>query len=220
MSRLIRIFALTISATVGLLLCAGIAPASAHARLISSSPSNGQSLPQGPTQVVLTFDQPVTVQTLRATSDDGTEVQLGTPVVSGNSVTASWPGGQKGGLYRLGYLMNSQDGHSVEGLMLFTYATASPGTPPPPAGSDSGSTPWAMIGLGALALLAAGVGVAAWLRSRAAGSSTPTTGGGRHAAPAAPTPAAPTVSAASPPSEVPVYTPDNGPADGGPTSTL
>lgn len=221
MSRLIRIFALAIAATIGLLLFAGASPASAHARLISSSPTNGESLTQGPTQIVLTFDQPVTVQTLRATSDDGTEVQLGTPVVSGNTVTSTWPGGQKGGLYRLGYLVGSQDGDSVEGLMLFTYVTASPGTPPPPPGSDS--TPWAMIGLGALTVLAAGIGVAAWLRSRgAATTAQSTSGGGRHAAPTAASAAtaSPVVSDVPSANDVPLYTPDAGSAEGPPTSTL
>lgn len=211
MSRLIRIFALAIAASVGLLLFAGTSPASAHARLISSSPSNGESLTQGPTQIVLTFDQPVTVQTLRATSDDGTEVQLGTPVISGNTVTTPWPGGQKGGLYRVGYLMDSQDGHSVEGLMLFTYVTASPGTPPPPPGSDSGSAPWAMIGLGALALVAAGIGVAAWLRSRGTSTSAPATSGGKHAAPGAPATAV-----ATDDERTAVFTPDDAKIDGPP----
>jgi methionine-rich copper-binding protein CopC len=182
-SRLIRMFILTLVASAGLLFFAGISPASAHARLISSSPANGQSLTQGPTEIVLTFDQPVTVETLRATLDDGTEVQLGTPVISGNTVTTPWPGGQKPGLYRLGYVVNSQDGHAVEGLMLFTYATASPGTPPAPPSTDS-SSPWipAAIGIAALAVL--GGAAALWLRSR---GSTPVgdAGSGRHAAPVA-----------------------------------
>jgi methionine-rich copper-binding protein CopC len=184
-SRLIRIFTLTLITAVGLLFFAGTSPASAHARLISSNPANGQALTQGPTEIVLTFDQPVTVQTLRATSDDGTEVQLGTPVVSGNTVTTPWPGGQKGGLYRLGYVMNSQDGHAVEGLMLFTYATASPGTPPAPATADS-STPWVPIAIGVAALAVLGGGLALWTRTRkptgeaAKDAAAPT---GRHAAP-------------------------------------
>lgn len=221
MSRLIRMFALAIAATIGLLLFAGASPASAHARLISSSPTNGESLTQGPTQIVLTFDQPVTVQTLRATSDDGTEVQLGTPVVSGNTVTSTWPGGQKGGLYRLGYLVGSQDGDSVEGLMLFTYVTASPGTPPPP-GSDSDSTPWAMIGLGVVAVLAAGIGVVAWLRSRGAATNAPSTSsGGRHAAPAsAAATASPVTSDVSSANDVPPYSPEAGSAEGPHTTSL
>lgn len=200
MSRLIRVFALSIIAAMGLLFFAGTAPASAHARLISSNPANGQALAQGPTQIVLTFDQPVTVQTLRATSDDGTEVQLGTPVVSGNTVTTPWPGGQKAGLYRLGYVMNSQDGHAVEGLMLFTYATASPGQPPAPASAES-STPWVPIALGIAALAALGGGLAVWLRSRSAEASAPAATG-RHAAPAAAT-------------DIPVLTPNTAqpPAD-------
>ena len=183
MSRLIRMFTLTLIAAVGFLFFAGISPASAHARLISSSPANGQALTQGPTEIVLTFDEPVTVQTLRETSDDGTEVQLGTPVISGNTVTTPWPGGQKAGIYRLGYVMNSQDGHAVEGLMLFTYATASPGTPPAPADSSS-STPWIPIAIGIAALAALGVGIALWLRNRASVEPV-SAGGGRHAAPIA-----------------------------------
>ena len=194
MSRLIRMFTLTLIAAVGFLFFAGISPASAHARLISSSPANGQALAQGPTQIVLTFDQPVTVQTLRATSDDGTEVQLGTPVVSGNTVTTPWPGGQKPGLYRLGYVMNSQDGHAVEGLMLFTYATASPGTPPAPPSADS-TTPWVPLAVGIAALATLGGAFALWLRSR---NSAPVddapVGSGRHAAPVA----TPTVDLGSP----------------------
>lgn len=207
MSRLIRLFTLTVIAAIGLLVFAGPTPASAHARLISSSPTNGQSLDQGPTQVSLTFDEPVSVQTLRATSDDGSLVQLGAPTVSGNTVTASWPGGQKGGLYRLGYLVTSQDGHVVEGILLFTYATASPGTPPPPPGSDS-TVPWLPIAL--LGLLAAGsiAGFLFWKRNQGSAATAPVAATrGRHAAPAVDpaTPAEPahvfTPDAATPPSE-------------------
>ena len=197
MSRLIRIFALTLMGAMTLLFFTGTTPASAHARLISSTPANGQALTQGPTQIVLTFDEPVTVQTVRATSDDGTEVQLGTPVVSGNSVITPWPGGQKPGLYRLGYVMNSQDGHAVEGLMLFTYATASPGTPPAPVSADS-STPWVPIALGIAVLAVMGGAVALWLRTRSAQNSAPAATG-RHVA-----------QALDAETDVPVFTPDAG----------
>ncbi len=204
MSRLVRIFTLTVIAAVGLLIFAGPTPASAHAKLISTSPTNGQALDQGPSQIVMTFDEPVTVQTLRATSDDGTEVQLGEPTISGNNVTATWPGGQKGGLYRVGYLVTSQDGHVIDGVLIFTYTTATPGTPPAAPGSSS-SIPWLLIGV--LGLVAAGavVGFLAWKRNQGSAAARPATSGGRHAAPAAAPEAASTTS-----EDAPVYAPDAG----------
>ena len=205
MSRLARLFALTVIAAIGLLIFAGPTPASAHAKLLSTSPTNGQALDQGPTQVVLTFDEPVTVQTLRATSDDGTEVQLGEPTISGNNVTATWPGGQKGGLYRVGYLVTSTDGHVIDGVLIFTYTTASPGTPPPAPGSST-SIPWLLIGV--LGLVAAGLvaGFLTWKRNQSSETSRPAASGGRHAAPAA-APAAATTGTSE---AAPVYAPDAG----------
>jgi len=138
---------------IGLL---GSSPAQAHAKLVSSSPANGSSLTTAPAQVVLTFDEAVTVNSVRATTTLGDTVNLGSPTVSGSSVTVDWPAGQAPGLYRLGYNVTSDDGHVVEGILLFSYSQASTASPSPT--SDGGQTSSSSISplWGAL-LIAAGL---------------------------------------------------------------
>jgi len=125
-------------ALVGALGLLGSSPAQAHAKLISSSPANGSSLTTAPAQVVLTFDEAVTVNSIRATTTLGETVNLGSPTVAGGAVTVSWPAGQAPGLYRLGYNVTSDDGHVIEGILLFSYSEASTASPSPT--SDGGQT--------------------------------------------------------------------------------
>lgn len=101
------------------------APASAHTKLLTSSPANAAALPAPPTQVTLTFNEaPRSVTSVKAQNTDGPLVATGDPVLNGSTITVSWPQDQAPGLYRLVYLIVSDDGDPVEGTLLFSYSAA------------------------------------------------------------------------------------------------
>ncbi len=164
-----RVAAMLVTAlamVVGGLLVAS--PVSAHAKLVSSSPVNGSSMDVGPAQVVLTFDEPVTVTAVRAQNDVGEFVAVGEPVVAGAVVTVSWPGGQAPGLYRVGYAIASDDGHDVEGTIIFSYETVTPGE------ATSTTTPapsrWPLVAIAAVVGAVIAIG-AVYIRRRSSGAS-------------------------------------------------
>ena len=119
-----RTRALLVVLLAGFLAASGalLSPASAHAKLDSSDPKNGAALQAAPTQVSLTFDEPVTDPVLTASDDVGTVVALGAPTISGSTITASWPGGTGGGLFRVEWQVKSDDGDTVDGVILFSVA--------------------------------------------------------------------------------------------------
>ena len=150
-----------------------LSPASAHAKLDSSDPANGAALSAAPTTVSLTFDEPVTDPVLTSSDDVGNVVDLGDPSISGSTITATWPTGTGGGLFRVEWQVKSDDGDVIDGVILFSIAgpKASGNTAiPAPGGtaavsSGSGLTTW--LWLLALVLLVIVGGVTALaLRAR------------------------------------------------------
>jgi methionine-rich copper-binding protein CopC len=127
-------------------------PASAHTKLVSSNPAEGTALPTAPQQIVLTFNEvPASVTSVRAQDTNGPLVALGDPVLNGATVTVTWPQDQAPGLFRLVYVLVSDDGDPVEGTLLFSYAaagsgssagTGSTGPTATAAVVDTGSTMW------------------------------------------------------------------------------
>jgi len=148
------LFGVALMGAIGLL---GSSPAQAHAKLISSSPANGSSLTAAPVQVVLTFDEAVTVSSIRATTTLGETVNLGSPTVAGGAVTVSWPAGQAPGLYRLGYNVTSDDGHVIEGILLFSYSEASTASASPSGDNSGGQSSSSISPLWGALLIAAGL---------------------------------------------------------------
>jgi methionine-rich copper-binding protein CopC len=166
-----RTSALLVVLLAALLAASGalLSPASAHAKPVSSDPANGAALAQAPTQVSITFDESVTEPVLKASDDVGTVVALGDPSISGNTVTASWPAGTGGGLFRVEWQVKSDDGDVVDGVILFSIAgpkaSGSTAVPAPGGTADappsSGLPGWVwplvavlIVGAGVLALLA------------------------------------------------------------------
>ena len=154
-------------------------PASAHTKLVSSNPAEGAALPTAPQQIVLTFNEvPASVTSVRAQDTNGPLVALGDPVQNGATVTVSWPQDQAPGLFRLVYVLVSDDGDPVEGTLLFSYAasasgssaaTGSSGTATAPAVVDTGSTMWRawLVGVGLVVLAALAVLLVSRRRHRA-----------------------------------------------------
>jgi methionine-rich copper-binding protein CopC len=142
-----------------------LSPASAHAALESSDPANGASLAQAPTTVTLTFGEPVNSPVLTSSDDVGTPVTLGDVSVSGSTVTASWPSGTGGGLFRVEWQVTSADGDVVDGVILFSIAgpkaTGNTAVPAPGGTGGSGVPGWVwallvvvLIGVGLVLVLA------------------------------------------------------------------
>lgn len=155
----------TLAALAGIL---GAGQAAAHNSLVSADPADGASLPAGPQQVRLTFDQPVQRQfaTVTVTGPGNTRWDGGETVVSGNSVTAPVHPLGPAGEYLVGYRIVSADGHPVSGTLKFRLTAAGTGTPaePSPSSTTPGAGPangvipaWPLLAAVVLLLLGAGV---------------------------------------------------------------
>jgi methionine-rich copper-binding protein CopC len=131
----------TLAALAGLL---GAGQAAGHDSLVSADPADGATLPAGPQQVRLTFDQPVQREfaTITVTGPGNTRWDSGEAVVSGNSVTAPVRPLGPPGEYVVGYRIVSADGHPVSGTLTFRLTAAGAGTqagPPPSSTTGTGT---------------------------------------------------------------------------------
>ncbi|GAB3138669.1 hypothetical protein GCM10027290_06470 [Micromonospora sonneratiae] len=118
---------------LALLLGAGV-PASAHAVLASSSPIPDTVLASAPTEVVLTFTEPVrkVPGKIRVLGPDGNRVDRGEPTFNGAVVKIPVDPTGPRGTYLVSYRVISADSHPVAGG--YTYSVGAPSTPPTAAG--------------------------------------------------------------------------------------
>lgn len=104
-----------------LLLTAG--PATAHASLVSTDPSDGEQLDAAPTQITVTFNEPVEVPSgaVRVFDADAERVDLG-PVETGSGavVAVALPDDLPDGGYAVTYRVLSSDAHPIGGVSTFT----------------------------------------------------------------------------------------------------
>jgi methionine-rich copper-binding protein CopC len=164
-----------VTIAVALLTMLGFAPAAfAHNQLVSSGPANASAVETSPSNIELTFDQPVQggkgLNTVVVVGPNGTDQwQGGEAAVRGNVVTTPVRELGPAGDYRVGYRILSADGHPVTGEIRFTLTKAGNGTPAEikatqsatatgsTSDTDSGGVPvWVWI-VGAVVLLGAGV---------------------------------------------------------------
>jgi methionine-rich copper-binding protein CopC len=103
--------------------------ADAHAALKSISPKDGSSVATAPTQVVLTFNEPISTSfaTVTVTGADGV-VSAGKTVVDGVTVTQALIPDLANGRYTITYRVVSEDGHPVSDKTTFAVAAATPTT--------------------------------------------------------------------------------------------
>ncbi|MEJ8671816.1 copper resistance CopC family protein [Streptomyces sp. MS1.AVA.1] len=162
----------------------------AHTELDVSSPGAEATLAGLPPRVRLTFSDEMTQKYAKVaiTGPDGKSAGTGEPDVQGKTVTLPLETGSPAGRYTVGYRVVSADGHPVSGSYTFTVKAAdrpspSPRTeqpadaPPSPAaragqadaadGESAGTTTFALVGGGALALIVAAVGAYLARRRRA-----------------------------------------------------
>lgn len=105
--------------------------ASAHADLLTSSPAADSVLATSPTEIALTFTEPVdpTQDAIRVVAADGTPVELG-PITQdrgSDSVTALIPDELTDGSYVVAWSAVSADSHPISGAFVFSVGAPSAG---------------------------------------------------------------------------------------------
>ena len=126
--RRMRTLALLFLAVVGVLL-AGAGPASAHAALTGSDPTQGVVVDKAPSQVTLTFSEKVATSddSLRVLDPKGKRVDTGKPSnVSATSYAVPLHSGLSDGTYTVSWQVVSADSHPVAGA--FTFSIGAPST--------------------------------------------------------------------------------------------
>ncbi|MEU0797725.1 copper resistance CopC family protein [Amycolatopsis sp. NPDC005961] len=163
-----RAFGAVLAALTGLVVLAG--PASAHTELESSSPAEGAALAAAPTEVRLTFGEPVTLppEAVKITGRDGTAWTVGTPAVAGAVVTAPVTPAGPAQAYTLTWKVIAEDGDNLTGTVHFTLAAAASSAAAPttsvpeqaqaptaPTAVDTSGIPgWIWVVVGVVGLLA------------------------------------------------------------------
>ncbi|MCW3815458.1 copper resistance protein CopC/CopD [Micromonospora sp. DR5-3] len=127
--------------TLVALLLAPATPASAHAVLVSTSPTASAVVPNAPAEVVLTFSEGVrkVPGKIRVIAPDGSRADRGEPTFKDAVVTIPVDPSGARGTYLVSYRVISADSHPVSGA--FTYSVGAPSTPPTDTGTDSRANP-------------------------------------------------------------------------------
>ncbi|MES0064739.1 copper resistance CopC/CopD family protein [Mesorhizobium sp. M0074] len=97
----------------------------AHAALIKAEPADGAVLAQSPSQMSLTFSEPVSPLVLTLVRPDGTAVPLSSFRLSGQTVEIDNPQALTSGTHVLSWRVISADGHPVGGSVLFSVGAPS-----------------------------------------------------------------------------------------------
>lgn len=109
-------------------------PASAHTRLLSSTPSSG-AVVQAPVEVVLVFSDPVQpdLSAMSVTGADGEDHVVGPPTSGpdGSSVSQALRTPLEPGAHRVAYRVLAADGHPVTGTFAFTATAPASAAPTP-----------------------------------------------------------------------------------------
>ena len=107
--------------------CVNVAPARAHATMVSSDPPDGAVTPTPPAQIVLTFNEPVSPLVLRLVRPDSTVTVLDASAAHDRSLTIPTPAGLDQGTHVLSWRVVSLDGHPIGGTVVFSIGAPSAG---------------------------------------------------------------------------------------------
>lgn len=158
----------TLAAAIGALLAvlAAASPAQAHNQFVGSTPETGATVTEAPMAITLEFTEAIDDRftELAVTGPDGQAIEIGEPSASGDTLTAEAEF-TASGEHTIGYRVMSNDGHPVEGEIVFTVdlpaeptPSNSPSTPSEPASSQpadaTGWLPTALL-IGGIALIGA-----------------------------------------------------------------
>ncbi len=141
------LLALLASGLLALVALIAVPPASAHDRVLSTSPSDKDALTSSPTEITVVFNNDVQVRGATiAVRTISTPVELGSTVVDGPVMRASLPA-LPPGTYITTYRAIGSDGHPISGGLTFTVHPSAPA-------ADSGGFPLRPLLLGALFVVA------------------------------------------------------------------
>ena len=112
-------------ALLAVLLWLAVAPAAlAHAQLLSTSPLANAVVASAPTQLQLTFDEPVSALAVSLIRPDGRAADLLDQTSSGQTMTVRLPAGLADGTHVLSWRAVSLDSHPVAGSLIFSIGAA------------------------------------------------------------------------------------------------
>lgn len=149
--------------------------ASAHAVLISSVPSQGETLATSPAELSLHFSESVGHVTVSIVSRDGKTIAPAV-TIKGNDVTSKLDEPIADGVYALNWRAQSEDGHPVSGAVVFAVGAGAIPADFKPAATDT-VPDWLTWAAKALFYISCFFGVggsfyAAWIGRRKPGPST------------------------------------------------
>ncbi|MEU4564011.1 copper resistance protein CopC [Actinoplanes sp. NPDC023936] len=127
-------------AIVGATLALPTQAAYAHAQLLSSTPANGATLPQPPTEIRFHFSEEVSLvgDGVQVLSPDGSRVETRVQQAAGADVVVALPGGLGTGAYTVSWRVVSADSHPIHGAVVFGVGDATV-LAAPAAGAQTGS---------------------------------------------------------------------------------
>lgn len=132
-----RVPALVLALLIAAMAAVGLAaPASAHATLVSTDPSEGAVLATAPARVTFTFDESVSLvpDGLLAFDATGEPVAI-EPTARAEVVTGELPGDLGNGTYVITWRVVSADGHPIAGALTFHVGAPSAKVEPPRIGT-------------------------------------------------------------------------------------
>ena len=119
-----RMFA---AAGLALLTAFGSVPAWAHAKLLSSVPAANGILSAAPAEIILTFNEAVTLISFKIVDQDGKEHPAGGPARrDGATVHLPIAGPLMDGSYTVNYRAAGNDGHAMNATLAFSVRSAKP----------------------------------------------------------------------------------------------
>lgn len=141
-----RLLATVLGAGLGLGLLLGAfapaaSPASAHDRLVSSTPGEGENSAEAPTEARLTFSGKLMElgALVRVEDAAGVDWAQGDPVTEDTVVSTAFRDGMPEGSYQILWRVVSSDGHPIEGVVPFSVGD--PAAAPQPAPAETTAVP-------------------------------------------------------------------------------
>ncbi len=124
--RVLAVSSLALLAIVGL----SAAPASAHSKLVSTSPADGAVLDAPPASVAFIFDETLLegTETISINDEQGNVIVTAPATVDGDTISLTWPAQASEGTFQAAYRVVSGDGHPVTGAITITISGTGTGT--------------------------------------------------------------------------------------------